>query len=274
MLLVVLGELRRIEGTAVDLDQTLVGVARDNRRIDFVFLDRSFLHFAKLADLDLFAALEERVLRLKRAIGTQARLDLRRKRSRVGQRPVSAVCADPRADVPIRMQRMRTIPGPSFPETAPTSKGRRESGRLRADDRRCTTIILRDPYAVRRCATVPGLRGDPRRSGMPELWLRSVRVPDALGEARGAALTAACARSAPELGTRADPRPTPSISRPGAESSRAPPPAGRGKAVTRGLLGLAAMGLAGWAFQRVGRSARKAADESKQSGRGQVDVWA
>jgi hypothetical protein len=44
-----------------------------------------------------------------------------------------------------------------------------------------------------------------------------------------------------------------------------PPPAGRGKAVTRGLLGLAAMGLAGWAFQRVGRSARKAADESKQS---------
>jgi hypothetical protein len=41
------------------------------------------------------------------------------------------------------------------------------------------------------------------------------------------------------------------------------PPAGRGKAVTRGLLGLAAMGLAGWAFQRVGRRARKAAEEQK-----------
>jgi hypothetical protein len=39
------------------------------------------------------------------------------------------------------------------------------------------------------------------------------------------------------------------------------PAASRGKAVTRGLLGLAAMGLAGWAFQRVGRSARKAAKE-------------
>ena len=38
------------------------------------------------------------------------------------------------------------------------------------------------------------------------------------------------------------------------------PPAARAKAMTRGLLGLAAMGLAGWAFQRVGRSARKAAD--------------
>ena len=41
-------------------------------------------------------------------------------------------------------------------------------------------------------------------------------------------------------------------------------PAVRGNAVTRGLLGLAAMGLAGWAFQRVGRSARKATGESKQ----------
>ena len=41
------------------------------------------------------------------------------------------------------------------------------------------------------------------------------------------------------------------------------PPSNRGKAVTRGLLGLAAMGLAGWAFQRVGRSARKAADSAK-----------
>jgi hypothetical protein len=39
------------------------------------------------------------------------------------------------------------------------------------------------------------------------------------------------------------------------------PPAHRGNAVTRGLLGLAAMGLAGWAFQRVGRSARKAAEK-------------
>ena len=34
----------------------------------------------------------------------------------------------------------------------------------------------------------------------------------------------------------------------------------RARVVTRGLLGLAAMGLAGWAFQRVGRSARKAGD--------------
>lgn len=42
------------------------------------------------------------------------------------------------------------------------------------------------------------------------------------------------------------------------------PPTARVKAVTRGLLGLAAMGLAGWAFQRVGRTARKAADDSKQ----------
>jgi hypothetical protein len=32
--------------------------------------------------------------------------------------------------------------------------------------------------------------------------------------------------------------------------------------VTRGLLGLAAMGLAGWAFQRVGRNARKATGDS------------
>ena len=43
-----------------------------------------------------------------------------------------------------------------------------------------------------------------------------------------------------------------------------PPAVARGKMVTRGILGLAAMGLAGWAFQRVGRSARKAADDSKQ----------
>ena len=42
------------------------------------------------------------------------------------------------------------------------------------------------------------------------------------------------------------------------------PPASRGKAVTRGLLGLAAMGLAGWAFQRVGRSARKTAEEPRE----------
>jgi hypothetical protein len=39
------------------------------------------------------------------------------------------------------------------------------------------------------------------------------------------------------------------------------PPGRRGTAVTRSLLGLAAMGLAGWAFQRVGRNARKAAGD-------------
>jgi hypothetical protein len=39
------------------------------------------------------------------------------------------------------------------------------------------------------------------------------------------------------------------------------PPAGRSRALTHGLLGLAAMGLAGWAFQRVGRNARKAAEK-------------
>ena len=39
------------------------------------------------------------------------------------------------------------------------------------------------------------------------------------------------------------------------------PATGRSRVVTRGLLGLAAMGLAGWAFQRVGRNARDAAKE-------------
>ena len=41
-------------------------------------------------------------------------------------------------------------------------------------------------------------------------------------------------------------------------------PAQRARVVTRGLLGLAAMGLAGWAFQRVGRSARKAGDGGQE----------
>lgn len=43
-----------------------------------------------------------------------------------------------------------------------------------------------------------------------------------------------------------------------------PAQSGRARVVTRGLLGLAAMGLAGWAFQRVGRNARDAAKEPKQ----------
>jgi hypothetical protein len=42
-----------------------------------------------------------------------------------------------------------------------------------------------------------------------------------------------------------------------------PAPTGRAKVVTRGLLGLAAMGLAGWAFQRVGRNARDAAKDTE-----------
>jgi hypothetical protein len=65
---------------------------------------------------------------------------------------------------------------------------------------------------------------------------------------------------------QASPRPARSI--PDAEHLEAwrrivegTPSASRGRAMTRGLLGLAAMGLAGWAFQRVGRGARKAADK-------------
>ena len=87
VLLVVPGELGRIERTAVDFDQAFVGVTGDNRRVHFIFLERAFLHFAKLADLDFLAALEERVLRLKCAIGTQPRLDLGGKRRGVGQGP-------------------------------------------------------------------------------------------------------------------------------------------------------------------------------------------
>jgi hypothetical protein len=41
------------------------------------------------------------------------------------------------------------------------------------------------------------------------------------------------------------------------------PAAGRGAVVTRGLLGLAAMGLVGWAFQRVSRRARQTAGEPR-----------
>ena len=65
--------------------------------------------------------------------------------------------------------------------------------------------------------------------------------------------------------------PRPARSTPNAENLEAwrrivegKPAANRGRAVTRGLLGLAAMGLAGWAFQRVGRNARSAAEKPPQ----------
>jgi hypothetical protein len=50
------------------------------------------------------------------------------------------------------------------------------------------------------------------------------------------------------------------------------PPAQTGKVVTRSLLGLAAMGLAGWAFQRVGRNARKAAGDAANAKGGLPDA--
>jgi len=46
----------------------------------------------------------------------------------------------------------------------------------------CTRMIVRGRDAVGRRTAVPGLRGTPRRAGMPRLRFRGVRVPEALDQ--------------------------------------------------------------------------------------------
>ena len=86
VLLVVAGKFVGRQGDTVHRDQPLVGVAGLRRRVDLVRLDGAARHLPQLADLDLVAAFQEGVVRLQRAIGAKARLDLSLERIEIGQR--------------------------------------------------------------------------------------------------------------------------------------------------------------------------------------------